>query len=69
MKAKLLKMYRKQFYDNLDFVGSWSGRWQTTVNGCTYRSEVVSGFNYVIFDTGTFLQDTLIDVVRKKNKL
>ncbi len=24
MKAKLLKMYRKQFYDNLDFVGSWT---------------------------------------------
>ena len=70
MKIKLLRRLRKQAYDHLKFIGGWSGYWFTVIDGTPYRSDVVSGFKYIVNDTGTFIQDAIIShckKIRKKN--
>jgi len=70
MKTKLLRRIRKQANINLEFICGWSGYWFTVIDGTPYRSDVVSGFKYVINDTGTFIQDAIISHcrnIRKKN--
>lgn len=69
MKAKLLKQYRAQALNTLDFFGGWSGYWTLRIDGVRYRSERVSGFKFVVNDTGSFIQDCLIDRVKQlRNK-
>ena len=65
MKVKLLKRLRHEALSNLDFVGGWSGYWTTTIGGTIYKSNTVSGFKYVIGDTGTFIQDSIISHCKK----
>lgn len=57
----ILLRWRHEAFDNLTFIGTWSGYWKTRINGINYRSETVSGFKAVVGDTGTFIQDALID--------
>lgn len=60
MKTKLLKQYRSEALRNLEFDGGWSGYWTTEVDGVRYRSNSVSGFCYLVNDTGVFIQNVLI---------
>lgn len=60
----ILLQWRHEALGRLEFVGSWSGFWQTSIDGITYCSERVSGFKAVIGDCGTFIQDALLDRVR-----
>ena len=66
MKVKLLRKIRNQAYNNLDFLGRWSGYWTTCIDGTYYRSELVSGFKYIVNDTGTFIQDSIISYCKRK---
>ena len=68
MRVKLLKKIRNEALSNLYFVGTWSGYWKTSINGITYKSDVVSGFQYVIGDTGTFIQDAILSYCNKLKK-
>lgn len=68
MKIKLLRRLRKQAYANLTFIGVWSGYWFTVIDGKPYRSDLVSGFKYIVNDTGTFIQDAIISHCRKIRK-
>lgn len=68
LNVNILRRWRREAVSNLEFVGKWSGYWETCVDGITYRSEMVSGFRYVVGDTGSFIQDVLIDRAKlKKN--
>lgn len=68
MKIKLLHKLRRQAYNNLKFWGAWSGYWYTEIDGTIYRSENVSGFKYIVNDTGTFIQDSIISHVKYLRK-
>lgn len=63
-KRNWLKELRLEAIGRLDFDGSWSGYWTTSIMGVNYRSERVSGFKYVTGDCGTFIQDAIIDRCR-----
>jgi len=63
-KRNWLKELRLEAIGRLDFKGSWSGYWTTSIMGVNYRSESVSGFKYVTGDCGTFIQDAIIDRCR-----
>lgn len=64
LKTRLLKQYRNEAYSRLRFMGSWSGWFETRIDGICYRSESVSGFKYVVGDYLNFLQDSIIDRVK-----
>jgi hypothetical protein len=68
MKVKLLKRIRNEANRNLGFYGSWSGYFFTYIFGKRYEGDIVSGFKYVVGDTGTFLQDSILDYIHKKYK-
>jgi hypothetical protein len=68
MKVKLLKRIRHEAIKNLDFLGSWSGHWETSIFGNEYNSDEVSGFQYVVGNTGTFIQDSILDYIHKEYK-
>lgn len=57
----VLLRWRHEALGRLRFVGVWSGYWETSIDGIWYRGEVVSGFKFLIEDSGTFIQDALID--------
>jgi len=60
----ILRKYRQEALDRLQFIGSWSGFWKTSIDGVRYRSETVSGFKYVVGDCGSFIQDAIIDRIK-----
>ncbi len=45
-------------------MGTWSGYWETCIGGIRYRGERISGLKAFLGDTGTFIQDALIDRAR-----
>ena len=57
----ILLRWRHEALGRLRFFGSWSGYWETRIEGIRYRGERVSGFKAVVGDIGTFIQDALID--------
>ena len=57
----ILLRWRHEALGRLSFVGSWSGWWETRIDGIAYRGAQVSGFKAVVGDCGTFIQDALID--------
>jgi hypothetical protein len=57
----ILLRWRHEALGKLRFFGSWSGYWETRIEGVCYRGESVSGFKAVVGDIGTFIQDALID--------
>lgn len=69
MKTKLLKKLRRQAYDNLIFIGKWSGWWETEINGQRYKSGIVSGFKHIIGDYDEFIIDCIISTIHKLSKL
>lgn len=64
LNNSILLKYRHEALGRLRFIGSWSGWWETRIDGITYRGEHVSGFKAVVGDCGTFIQDVLIDRVK-----
>jgi hypothetical protein len=64
----ILLRWRHEALGRLTFVGGWSGYWETCVGGIRYRGERVSGLKAVLGDTGTFIQDALIDRVKLEKK-
>ena len=60
----ILRKYRQEAIGRLRFIGSWSGFWETTIDGINYRGERVSGYKAVVGDCGSFIQDALIDRVK-----
>jgi len=68
MKIKLLKQIRKEAEGNLKFFGSWSGYFFTSIFGEKYESERVSGFKYMMDDTGTFIQKSILDYIHTHYK-
>ena len=64
LNCVILKEYRMEALKNLHFMGGWSGYWETRIAGVTYVSERVTGLKYVKGDSGTFIQDAIIDRVR-----
>ncbi len=61
LRTRLLKKLRWEAVGKLNFIGRWSGYWTTTIMGVHYRSNTVSGFNFVVNDCGSFIQDAIID--------
>ena len=68
MNVKLLKHIRKEAEDNLYFFGCWSGYFVTYIYGEKYEGNIVSGFKYLIGDTGCFIQDSILDYIHKNYK-
>ena len=66
LNTTILSQWCLDALKNLDFVGGWDGYWATRIEGIKYRSERVSGFNAVVGDCGTFIQDALIDRAKIK---
>lgn len=64
MKTTLLKAYRSEAYGRLQFIGGWSGWWETKIDGIWYRSERVSGFKALKDDYGNFIIDAICDRVK-----
>ena len=64
LNNSILLEYRCEALCRLRFVGSWSGWWETRIDGITYRGERVSGFKAMVGDCGTFIQDALIDRIK-----
>ena len=63
----ILLRWRHEALGRLRFYGvygGWSGYFETTICGITYRGERVSGFRAVTGNVGTFIQDALIDRAR-----
>jgi len=63
-KTNWLKKLRWEAEGKLGFDGVWSGNWTTTIMGVHYRSYRVCSFDYCKGDTGTFIQDAIIDRCR-----
>ena len=64
LNTTILREYRHEALGRLRFFGSWSGFWETRIDGIKYRGETVSGFSAIVGDCGTFIQDALIDRVK-----
>lgn len=64
MKTKLLKRMRFQAYNNLDYVGRWSGYWITKICGVKYSSSEISGYKYIIGDYEGFIRNAILDRVQ-----
>lgn len=64
MEIKVLSRLRTEAIGRLRFSGGWSGYWYTRIDGINYRSEMVCGFNYVVGDCGTFIQDAILHRVK-----
>ena len=75
LDATILKEYRFEARRNLNFVGGWSGYWETRIDGVSYRSERVSSFRYCVYGEagcGFFLHNAIIDRIhlrRDPNKM
>lgn len=63
MRIGLLKDFRREAKRNLDFFGSWSGYFITYIYGEKYESGRVSGYKYMTDDTGTFIQESILDYI------
>lgn len=64
LNCVILKEYRMEALKNLHFMGGWSGYWETRIAGVTYISDRVTGLKYLTGNSGTFIQDAIIDRVR-----
>ncbi len=64
LNITILLRWRHEALGRLRFKGGWSGYWETSIDGISYRSERVSGVRYVVGDSGTFIQNALIDRAR-----
>lgn len=64
MKTKLLKKLRNQAFENVDFIGKWSGVWITKIDNINYESSVVSGLGYIIGNDKGFLRECIVRAVK-----
>lgn len=64
LNTTILLRWRHEALGRLRFCGGWSGYFETTISGITYRGERVSGYRGVTGNIGTFIQDALIDRAR-----
>ena len=67
LNVTILKAYRFEARRNLDFVGGWSGYWETRIDGVSYRSERVSSFRYCVYGEngcGFFLHNAIVDRIQ-----
>lgn len=61
LNVTILLKWRNEALNRLRFCGGWSGHYETTIDGITYRGERISGLRAIIGGTDTFIQDALID--------
>ena len=64
MRTKLLKKLRNQAFENVDFIGKWSGVWITKIDDINYESSIVSGFNYITGNDRGFLRECIVRAVK-----
>lgn len=57
----ILLKWRHEALGKLYFYGLCNGFYETIIDGITYRGERISGLRVITGDTGTFIQDALID--------
>lgn len=61
LNVTILLKWRNEALSQLRFYGGWNGHYETIIDGITYRGERISGLHVITGDTGTFIQDALID--------
>lgn len=66
MKTKLLKKIRTQAFENVDFVGRWSGYWITKIDNITYKSSIVSGLGCITGNDKGFINECIIRAVKTR---
>lgn len=66
MKTKLLKNLRDQAFNNVDFVGRWSGVWITKIDNITYESSIVSGLGCITGNDKGFLNECIVRAVKSR---
>lgn len=66
MKIKLLKKLRNQAFENVDFIGQWSGAWITKIDNITYKSSIVSGLGCITGNDKGFLNECIIRAVKTR---
>jgi hypothetical protein len=64
LNNSILLKYRHEALGRLRFFGGWSGYWETTIDGVSYRSERVPGLREILGDYGNFIIDAILDRVR-----
>lgn len=64
LNTAILRQYKAEGYGRLRFIGDWSGYWETTIDGVSYRSERVPGLRAILGDYGNFVIDAILDRVR-----
>ena len=72
LNVTVLKAYRNEASRNLDFIGGWSGYYETRIDGVDYRSERVSSFRFCVHGMagcGWFLHNAIKDrIYLRRNK-
>lgn len=66
MKTKLLKKLRTQAFENVEFVGRWSGVWITIIDHIYYESSIVSGYGYITGNDKGFLRECIVRAVKAR---
>ena len=64
MKIRLLKKLRKQAFENVNFIGKWSGIWITKIDNINYESSIVSGLGCITDNDKGFLRECIIRAIK-----
>lgn len=71
MKTRLLKRLRREAFENVDFIGKWSGVWITKIDNINYESSIVSGLGCITGNDKGFLRECIVraDKARRGEKV
>lgn len=66
MKTRLLKRLRREAFENVDFIGKWSGVWITKIDNINYESSIVSGLGCITGNDKGFLRECIVRAVKAR---